>query len=121
MGEAIEIISAGILVFLIFLGMASPVLVICLVYFLKKRLDHKQVMAVIVGLKTPKADRPVVDKKSYRRYRFAYYLGWACQHRACMLQVCGFPGRSLGMVLCCFDTFRYRYFSSDTRPAAAKD
>jgi len=47
MKEFFEIIGAGILVFLIFLGMASPVIVICLVYFFKKRLDHKQVMTAI--------------------------------------------------------------------------
>ncbi len=47
MHNFLEPIAAGILVFLIFLGMASPVLVIGFFYYLKKRLEHKQIMAAI--------------------------------------------------------------------------
>jgi hypothetical protein len=37
----------GIKVFLIFLGLSIPVIVIAAVYFLKKRLEHKQIIAAI--------------------------------------------------------------------------
>jgi len=37
----------GIIVFLIFFGMSTPVIIICLFYYLKKRLEHKQIMAAI--------------------------------------------------------------------------
>ena len=47
MQDLLESIGAGIVVFLIFLGMATPVLVIGLFYYLKKRLEHKQIMAAI--------------------------------------------------------------------------
>jgi len=40
-------IFAGITVILIFLGIFSPIIIICLVYYLRKRLEHKQVMAAI--------------------------------------------------------------------------
>jgi len=43
MGE----IAGGITVILIFLGMSSPLIVIGLVYYLKKRLEHKQILAAI--------------------------------------------------------------------------
>jgi len=47
MKEFFELMGVGIMIFIMFLGMASPVLIICLVYYLKKRLDHKQVMTAI--------------------------------------------------------------------------
>ncbi len=37
----------GIKVILIFLGLSTPIIIIGLVYYLKKRLEHKQVMAAI--------------------------------------------------------------------------
>jgi len=40
-------IFQGIAIFMVFLGIFSPVIIICLVYYLKKRLEHKQVMAAI--------------------------------------------------------------------------
>jgi len=40
-------INEGIEVFLIFLGMSTPVIIICLFSYLKKRLEHKQIMAAI--------------------------------------------------------------------------
>jgi hypothetical protein len=43
MGE----IAEGITVILIFLGISSPLIVIGLVYYLKKRLEHKQILAAI--------------------------------------------------------------------------
>jgi hypothetical protein len=61
MEEFIELIGVGILLFLIFLGMASPVIIIGLIYFLKKRLDHKQVMAAI------EKGTPLSDLKPLKR------------------------------------------------------
>jgi hypothetical protein len=40
-------ITTGIMVLLILLGVASPIVVICVVHYLKKRLEHKQIMAAI--------------------------------------------------------------------------
>ncbi|MFA5238893.1 MAG: hypothetical protein WC476_04185 [Phycisphaerae bacterium] len=40
-------ISEGIKVFLIFLGLSSPIITIGLIYYLKKRFEHKQIMAAI--------------------------------------------------------------------------
>jgi len=43
MGELLK----GITVFVIFLGMSSPLLIIGLVYYFMKRLEHKQILAAI--------------------------------------------------------------------------
>lgn len=40
-------ITGGITVLLIFLGLSSPIIIVGLVYYFKKRLDHKQIMAAI--------------------------------------------------------------------------
>lgn len=40
-------IGEGITVFIIFLGMSSPILIIGIIYYLKKRLEHKQILAAI--------------------------------------------------------------------------
>jgi hypothetical protein len=40
-------IAEGIAVFIIFLGLSSPVIIIGLIYYLKKRLEHKQILAAI--------------------------------------------------------------------------
>jgi len=40
-------IADGITVFIIFLGLSSPLIIIGLVYYLKKRLEHKQILAAI--------------------------------------------------------------------------
>ena len=40
-------IVTGIKVLIIFLGLTSPIVVIGVVYYLKKRLEHKQIMAAI--------------------------------------------------------------------------
>jgi len=40
-------IADGIAVFIIFLGLSSPIIILGLVYYLKKRLEHKQIMAAI--------------------------------------------------------------------------
>jgi len=40
-------IVTGIQVLVIFLGMTTPILVVGVVYYLKKRLEHKQIMAAI--------------------------------------------------------------------------
>ena len=45
--DAMETIGAAFAVLIIFVGMASPIIVIGLIYYLKKRLDHKQIMAAI--------------------------------------------------------------------------
>ncbi len=42
-----EEILGGLTVLIIFLGMSSPVLIIGLVYYYMKRLEHKQIMAAI--------------------------------------------------------------------------
>ncbi len=47
MNDFSHIVGDGIEVFLIFLGMASPILIIGIFYYLKKRLEHKQIMAAI--------------------------------------------------------------------------
>jgi hypothetical protein len=49
MQDAIEMVGAAFILFTIFVSIVSPliVLVICLFYYLKKRLDHKQIMAAI--------------------------------------------------------------------------
>ncbi len=43
MGQVLQ----GVTVFVIFLGMSSPVLIIGLVYYYMKRLEHKQILAAI--------------------------------------------------------------------------
>ena len=47
MGPFVEPIAAGLAVLLIFVGLASPIIVVGLVYYFKKRLEHKQIMAAI--------------------------------------------------------------------------
>ena len=47
MNDLIELSGVGIMVFLMFLGMSSPVIIVCLIYYLKKRLEHKQILAAI--------------------------------------------------------------------------
>ena len=42
-----EDLIGGIIMFLIFLGLSIPIIVIGLIYYLKKRLEHKQIMAAI--------------------------------------------------------------------------
>ena len=45
--DAMETIGAAFAVLIIFVGMASPIIIIGLIYYFKKRLDHKQIMAAI--------------------------------------------------------------------------
>lgn len=40
-------IADGITVLIIFMGLSSPIIIIGLVYYLKKRLEHKQILAAI--------------------------------------------------------------------------
>lgn len=49
MQEAIELVGASFILLAIFVGIASPiiVLVISIFYYLKKRLEHRQIMAAI--------------------------------------------------------------------------
>ena len=47
MTEAIEVIGASLGVLIIFLALSSPIIIIGLIYYLKKRLEHKQIMAAI--------------------------------------------------------------------------
>ena len=42
-----ETIVQGLEVFIIFMGISSPIIIIGIVYYLKKRLEHKQIMAAI--------------------------------------------------------------------------
>jgi hypothetical protein len=43
MGDIVD----GITILLILLGLSSPIIIIGLIYYLKKRLEHKQIMAAI--------------------------------------------------------------------------
>lgn len=45
--DAIETIGAAFAALIVFVGFSSPIIVVGLVYYLKKRLDHKQIMAAI--------------------------------------------------------------------------
>ena len=47
MYELFDAIGEGLEVFFIFLGMSLPIIFIGLIYYLKKRLEHKQIMAAI--------------------------------------------------------------------------
>jgi hypothetical protein len=47
MNDAIEVVGLSLGVLIIFLGISSPVIIIAVVYYLKKRLEHKQIMAAI--------------------------------------------------------------------------
>jgi len=55
----------GIAVVLIFLGLSMPLIIVCLVYYFKKRLEHRQIMAAIEKgtplseLRPPKPTGPV--------------------------------------------------------------
>ena len=40
-------IARGIGIFMILLGLSSPIIIVSLIYYLKKRLEHKQIMAAI--------------------------------------------------------------------------
>ena len=52
----------GITAFIVFLGLSSPLLIIGLIYYFKKRLEHKQILAAIEkGL--PLADIMPVKKR----------------------------------------------------------
>jgi len=42
-----QMLGPSLGVFIIFLGISSPVIVVCVVYYLKKRLEHRQIMAAI--------------------------------------------------------------------------
>jgi hypothetical protein len=46
-GEKMDDIVTGIQVLIILLGVTSPIIVVGVVYYLKKRLEHKQIMAAI--------------------------------------------------------------------------
>ncbi len=47
MTELLEPIAGGLTVLIIFLGLSSPLITIGLIYYFKKRLEHKQIMAAI--------------------------------------------------------------------------
>jgi len=47
MAELFEPIIGGLTVLIIFLGLSSPIIIIGLIYYFKKRLEHKQIMAAI--------------------------------------------------------------------------
>lgn len=40
-------ILTGLMVFVILIGVSSPIIVVGVIYYLKKRLEHKQIMAAI--------------------------------------------------------------------------
>ena len=76
MSESLTIISGGITAFLVFLGIASPLIVICLVYYYKKRLEHKQIMAAIEK-GTPLSELRPVKKHTGPAWIRAYTSGIA--------------------------------------------
>ena len=47
MEDLLEPIVGGLTVLIIFLGISSPLIIIGLIYYYKKRLEHKQIMAAI--------------------------------------------------------------------------
>lgn len=47
MESLLEPIIGGLTVLIIFLGISSPIIIVGLIYYLKKRLAHKQIMAAI--------------------------------------------------------------------------
>ena len=47
MADLLEQIVGGLTVVIIFLGISSPIIIIGLIYYLKRRLEHKQIMAAI--------------------------------------------------------------------------
>ena len=64
-------IEEGIGVLIVLIGVASPLIVVGLFYYLKKRLDHKQVLAAIAkGIAPPEAIpvRPVHVGPAWIRY-----------------------------------------------------
>lgn len=62
MHSLIDLIGVGIMVFLMFLGMSTPFIVVCFFNYLKRRSEHKQIMAAIekgVPFSTIKPPKPV--------------------------------------------------------------
>lgn len=60
-------IAGGVTVFIIFLGMSSPIIVVGLVYYFLKRLEHKRIIAAIekgVPISELGIDPKEQDKKS---------------------------------------------------------
>jgi len=47
MTEFLEPIIGGLTVLIIFLGISSPIIIVGMIYYYKKRLEHKQIMAAI--------------------------------------------------------------------------
>jgi hypothetical protein len=47
MEDLLEPIVGGLTVLIIFLGISSPIIIVGLIYYLKKRLEHKQIMTAI--------------------------------------------------------------------------
>ncbi len=43
----LEPLIGGITALIVFIGIFSPIIIICLIYYFKKRLEHKQIMAAI--------------------------------------------------------------------------
>lgn len=54
MGGSIELIGIGIMVFIMLLGIMSPFIIICILVYMKKRLEHKQILAAIEKGISPK-------------------------------------------------------------------
>ena len=60
-----NIVSNGLATLLVFIGISTPIIVIGLVYYFKKRLEHTQIMAAIEK-GTPLSELRPVKKKSTR-------------------------------------------------------
>ena len=76
MAHTLEILSGGITAFIVLLGVASPIIIICLVYYFKKRLEHKQIMAAIEK-GTPLSELRPVKKHTGPAWIRAYTSGIA--------------------------------------------
>ena len=67
-----DTISGGITAFLAFLGMSTPLLIIGLIYYFKKRLEHKQILAAI-DKGTPLSElRPPAPPKTHSQQWISY-------------------------------------------------
>ena len=47
MGPLLEPIVGGLTALIVFLGLSTPIIVVGVIYYFKKRLEHKQIMAAI--------------------------------------------------------------------------
>ena len=66
----------GIVALMVFIGLSTPIIIVCLVYYFKKRLEHKQIMAAIEK-GTPLSELRPVKKHTGPAWIRAYTSGIA--------------------------------------------